>query len=128
MPPLDPEAPIFGGRTSTRVLRLQNVTMVEARVAGSSLHISGRLLRMSPTHLVEIMSDFLHHLQLELALPAYQRLYQEVNRDDLHLPHHELLVETLLSCQDEQSGAFRREESGAQPGVPFFPCQLGSPT
>jgi hypothetical protein len=48
------------------VLRRQNATSVAASVDGSSC----RQLDHDHTHLVQVVPDVLHHLLLELALPA----------------------------------------------------------
>jgi hypothetical protein len=67
---------------------------------------------------MQVMAYILHHLKLELALPAgqFRPRYLAVLS---HLPDHELLVEPLLSRQHEQARAFGREEAGAEAGIPL---------
>jgi hypothetical protein len=73
-----PVDPIFGGRTSNRVFRVQKATSMLASLSGSSCdspdQSSLSILVLKPTDLMQIMSDILHDLELELALPNRNQL------------------------------------------------------
>lgn len=76
-------APIFGGRTSTWVFLRQKATSLSARAAGLSLESA----ESCNPHLLQVMPYVLHHLELELALPAVR-----VSTVHSHLPDHKRIV------------------------------------